>query len=937
MAEAVVSIALETIRDLLLEEGRFLAGVADQVKKLERQLKEMKCFLKDADKRRHESSTISNWISEIRDLVYRSESAIERHAAYQVYSRRRGLTQFVRKYSCILKDCYSLHQLDSEISQITSHLKRISKDMQKNGIKRSMIMNPHGEWESSGGNNMSRKTFPYLEMGDCFVGMEDELKLLVHYLGKETEDRIISVWGMGGSGKTAIAKKLYNEMTAFDLSAWVCITQKCESRSVWEDVLRQLEKKRSVSSLSHEPQIRAEVPSLSDFELIERLCEIQREKRCLIVLDDVWELDHWRELKHPFIVQNLQSKILVTTRTQKVAHIGLAVKHELLRMDSALELLKNKAFHFGNIPDFALEDRFEKIGKEMVQKCGYLPLAISLLGGVLREKKTIVEWESVNEHIKAAIYGVEEQIDGVLNLSYESLPYYLKPCFLYMGIFNEDEIISAWQLYKMWIAQGMISNENIGDNEDTLIDIAELYLSELASRSIVQVEFQLGYDVANRNKKYCTCKLHDVVRELCLKLGKRENFGVKSLEYQGGKLSSLLQEASSAMKIHHLAIHFRSEVEHELTAFCGKDTSKHVRSLRLSNFIKSNVVEFPPRRIVDFQNYTLLRDLVIMRFKFAGGKLPRGITNLVHLRRLCLEECELDKLPSSIGNLVYLDTLDLTLSENVEVPNVFKEMLRLKHLIFPIYGNGKVGSYRVRLDEGVDKLETLAYLDSRFHELKCMNRMKNLRRFSARIHDNESLSAILNAIMNLNKIVVCCVDIHDSCDLTSAQMLEKALTCPNLHELRTMSKLGKALSECGSDLISSKLRLLDLFGSEIEYDPMGILGKLPCLIRLRLYWESVIGEEMIFPANSFLRLRRLTLRGLPKLREWRVEAGAMPLLSKVKIADCSCLEMVPEGLSGISTLQKLVIKRMPELRKRVTPSGHDFHKICHVSSIIIED
>ncbi|XP_047952712.1 putative disease resistance protein At1g50180, partial [Salvia hispanica] len=350
MAEAVVSIALETIRDLLLEEGRFLAGVGNQVKELQSQLKEMKCFLQDADKRRHESSTISNWISEIRDLVYRSESAIERHAAYQVSSRRRGLKQFVRKYSCILTDCYSLHQLGSEISQITSNLERINKDMQEKGITRSILINPKGEGESSTGNNMSRKTFPYLEMGDCFLGMEDEVKLLVHHLEKDTEHRIISVWGMGGSGKTAIAKKLYNEMTDFDLSAWVCITQQCESRSVWEDVLRQLEKKRSVSSLSDEPRIRVEIPSPSDSELIERLCEIQREKRCLIVLDDLWELSHWEELKHPFVVQNLQTKILVTTREQKVAEIGLAVKHGLLHMNAALELLKNKAFQHGNIP-----------------------------------------------------------------------------------------------------------------------------------------------------------------------------------------------------------------------------------------------------------------------------------------------------------------------------------------------------------------------------------------------------------------------------------------------------------------------------------------------------------------------------------------------------------------------------------------------------------
>ncbi|KAL1555918.1 putative disease resistance protein [Salvia divinorum] len=608
MAEAVVSIALQTIRDLLLEEGRSLAGVGDQVKELEQQLKEMKCFLEDADKRRHQSRTISNWISQIRDLVHRSESAIERHTAYQVYSRRRGFRQFVRKYSCILKDCNSLHQLGSEISQITSNLERISRDMQGNGIRRSIIMNPNGEG-SSAGNNMSRKTFPNLEMGDCFIGMEDEVEQLVHYLGKDTEDQIISVWGMGGSGKTAIAKKLYNETTDFDLSAWVCITQQCKSRSVWEDVLRQLEnqdKKKGASSVNDKPGIREEVPSLSDYELIERQCEIQREKRCLIVLDDVWELSHWEELKHPFIVQNLQSKIFVTTRKQEVAEIGLAMKHGLLHMDAALELLKNKAFDHGNIPDFALEKRFEKIGKEMVQKCGYLPLAISLLGGVLRKKNSMVEWELVNEDIKEVIYRGEKQIDGVLNLSYESLPYYLKPCFLYMGIFNEDETIPAWHLYKMWIAQGMISYENIGDKEETLMNIAELYLSELASRSIIQVGIQYCYDVADRTRKYSTCKLHDVVRELCLKLGKREGFGVQSLEYHAGKLRTL-REASSHVKIQHLTLSFKSEAKHELAAASGEYTSEHIRYLRISNLIKSKVLEFPPKSVVDFQKFKLLR------------------------------------------------------------------------------------------------------------------------------------------------------------------------------------------------------------------------------------------------------------------------------------------------------------------------------------------
>ncbi|XP_057781308.1 probable disease resistance protein At1g58602 [Salvia miltiorrhiza] len=928
MAEAVVSTALETLRDLLLEEARFLYGVGDEVKEIEWQLKEMKCLLKDADRRRHESETIFNWISEIKDLVYRAEAAIERHAAYQVLSRRRrGLRQLVRKCSCSLQKYKSIHQLGSEISPIKSRLERINKEMLESGIKKSIINNTD-EGESSSANNRARKSFPEFEIGDCFVGMKDELKQLLHLLVEDEKHRVISVWGMGGSGKTTIAKKLYNETnTSFDLCAWVCISQQCQSfQSVWKDVLMQLQHQNT----KHGPKIREDVTSLSEWELKERLCKIQREKRCLIVFDDLWETSHWDGFKHPFLVQDLQSKILITTREREVAEIGCPVKLGFLKEEDALELLKKKAFPHTNIPEFALEENVEKIGKEMVKKCGYLPLAICLLGGVLRKTNSMMEWKLVKEFI----YRDEKEIDGVLNLSYESLPYYLKSCFLYMGIFQEDQDINANDLYMMWIAQGMISYGNIGDKDKTLVEIAELYLGELASRSIVQVIF---FDGVAPGRKYRSCKLHDVVRELCLKLGRSEDFGVQSLEYQSGK-------ASSHRKIRHLAIYFSKEVQvepDELTVTWGEDSSEHLRSLQMFSHINSGVVEFPPQGIVDFQKFKLLRDLSMVGFKFEGRKLSKGITSLVHLRRLCLERCDFDKLPSSIRNLVYMDTLDLTYSMNVGVPNVFEEMVRLKHLFLSEYDEEKIGSYRLTLDEGVIELETLFDLDSRVHELKCMNRMKNLRHFKTKIHDNESLSANIDAIALMEKLLSCAVEIKKGCELGTNKgvlTLKKVITCPNLHELWIEVKLGKALAECGSDfMMSSRLTSLWLYECEIEDDPMGILGKLPCLIYLYLWTKSFVGEEMTCPSNSFPRLKLLELSQLPKLREWRVEAGAMPLLYELKIYDCSSLKMLPDGLSGISTLRKLEINGMAEMGKRVSASGEDFHKVSHVPSIIIRD
>ncbi|XP_057801527.1 putative disease resistance protein At1g50180 [Salvia miltiorrhiza] len=929
MAEAVVSTALGTLRDLLLEESRFLYGVGDEVKELELQLKEMKCLLEDADRRRHESKTIFNWISEIRDLVYRAEAAIERHTAYQVCSRRRrGLTQLVHRCSCSLEEYKSIRQLGSEISPIKSRLERINKEMLESGIKKSIINNANGgESSAAGDNNWSRKTFPDFEIGECFVGMEEELKQLESLLVEDKEHRVISVWGMGGSGKTTIARKVYNHIKhtkngSFESFAWVCISQQCQNRSVLEDILSQLRAEKVNEN------------DVSDTALIRQLGEIQREKRCLIVVDDLWKMSHWDGLKHAFLILDLQSKILITTREQEVAEIGYPVKLGLLSMEDALELLKKKAFAQTNIPEFALEENFEKIGEKMVKKCGCLPLAISLLGGVLRMKNSMKEWELVNDDIKKYIYRDAKEINGVLHLSYESLPYYLKPCFLYLGLFKEDQNIDVEDLYLMWIAQGMISYENIRDKDKTLMEVAALYLGELASRSIVQVQINDGSPPGG---KYRSCKLHDVVRELCLKLGEKENFGVLSLDYQKGKLSTLLQH----MKIRHLAIYFSTrEVELEpdkfLTIICGEECSKHLRSLQMFNHIYSN--EFPPHSIVDFQKFKLLRDLVLFGYKFAGRKLPKGITNLVHLRRLALRRCQFDKLPSSIRNLVYMDTLDLCGSMNVGVPNIFKEMLRIKHLSFPYYDKEKIGNFRVRLDVGVVELESLIEFNSKVHESKCVDRMKNLRHFEAHIYDNESLSAIIDAIAIMDKLVFCWVEISMGCELgTNEGVLEKAFTCPNLHELWINVKLGKALPECGSDFMSSKLTSLDLYESEIEDDPMGILGKLPCLRELKLGRKSFVGEEMTCPSNSFPRLKNLVLCELPKLRELRVEAGAMSLLSHVWISYCSNLEMIPDGLSVISTLRELKIYGMPEMGKRVLASGEDFHKVTHVPEIIIRN
>lgn len=441
------------------------------------------------------------------------------------------------------------------------------------------------------------------------------------------------------------------------------------------------------------------------------------------------------------------------------------------------------------------------------------------------------DWELVN----AALYKGEgndrndNHIEQVLNLSYQDLPHYLKLCFLYLGTLKENESIYVHDLYRMWIAQGILSYENIQGKDETLMEIAELYLTELASRCIVRVELE---DDAIPTLKYSTRKLHDVVRELCISIGKKEDFGVQILEYRDGKFSTLLQEALSCIKTRHLVIHFQRELqlehdEDDLVMACEEDSSKHLRSLEIQSDINWNsTIEFPSQSIVDLQNFKMLRSLVIVRFKFVGRKLPRGTTNLVHLKYLRLQQCELDKLPSTISHLAYLDTLHLFQSWNVRVPNVLKKMLRLKHLFLPRYDMKTIGKYRQRLDVG-DELETLMWFDSSVHELQSITSMRNLRCFSAVIRDNESLSTIINAIAKWAKLLYCVVIIGQGCELTMSDdeegrmKLKQVFTCPNLYYLEIYVELGELLAKCRSDIIGSKLVSLILLECKIEEDPMG--------------------------------------------------------------------------------------------------------------------
>ncbi|KAG8479463.1 hypothetical protein CXB51_029917 [Gossypium anomalum] len=162
----------------------------------------------------------------------------------------------------------------------------------------------------------------------------------------------------------------------------------------------------------------------------------------------------------------------------------------------------------------------EELGKDMVKRCAGLPLAIIVLGGILATKNnSLLEWQKVSANVKLYLKsGKAQGPEDVLALSYDDLPPYLRPCFLYISHFPEDYEILADRLIQLWVAEGIVSlKQEEGDEGQIAEDVAEGYLLELVERCMIQVRER---DIATL--KMSSFQMHDLMRDVCLSKAKQD-------------------------------------------------------------------------------------------------------------------------------------------------------------------------------------------------------------------------------------------------------------------------------------------------------------------------------------------------------------------------------------------------------------------------------
>ncbi|PIN26723.1 hypothetical protein CDL12_00517 [Handroanthus impetiginosus] len=517
--------------------------------------------------------------------------------------------------------------------------------------------------------------------------------------------------------------------------------------------------------------------------------------------------------------------------------------------------------------------------------------------------------------------GEDKRVAQMLDLSYNVLPYYLKPCFLYLGCFNEDEEMNTERLYLLWMAEGLISVEEKGRNE-TLRDVAQRYLNELAFRCMVQVRED---DISNQKfstvyNKFTSCRLHDLMHDLCLKKGEEEGF-IKVMDLsQEGKIPSSINNATANNNIRRLAILGSSEVLEEIKT--------RLRSLLVTR--SSHIT-------IDFKKIKFLKTLILENFIFEDGKLPSGVGKLIHLRHLSLFESIVHELPLSVCYLPYLQTLDLRVKNEITLPNAILNLKRLRHLFLRY---AKVKGHVFLILDGLKELETVVGLHSDSVCMGDLPKLTNLQLLDIYVCDYEALSVVVDQMMTKLRETHLCIwhfDLHKLGEDIVLGILRKMFMSHSLITLWIASGIGFNFP-CYQRGMCPNLVELQLIGSQIEGDVMQVLGNFPMLKSLSLRLDAFSGTEMICNATAFPQLKYLLLIDLPNLEKWKVEEGAMPNLSYLHIWNCTELEMIPDGLRFITTLQELTTRLMPaRFNERLLvvngEAGQDYHKVRHIPSI----
>nr|AAN23093.1 putative rp3 protein [Zea mays] len=675
MEVALVSTVLKVLgtklAPLALKELSSKAGVAKDLQELQDLVEEINNWLQTVgDKGRS-----SKWLKKLKEVAYDADDLVhEFHIEAEKQDREitGGKNTLVKYFITKPKATVTEFKIAHKIKKIKNRFDEIVKGRSDySTIANSMPVDYPVQH--------TRKTIGevplYTIVDETSIFGRDQAKnqIISKLIETDSQQRIVSVIGLGGSGKTTLAKQVFNDgniINHFEVLLWVHVSREFAVEKLVEKLFEAI-----AGDMSDHLPLQHVSRTISD-KLVG--------KRFLAVLDDVWTEDRveWERFMVHLKSGAPGSSILLTTRSRKVAEaVDSSYAYDLpfLSKEDSWKVFQQC---FG-IALKALDPEFLQAGIEIVEKCGGVPLAIKVIAGVLHGIKGIEEWRYICNSNLLDVQDDEHRVFACLLLSFVHLPDHLKPCFLHCSIFPRGYEINRCHLISQWIAHGFVPTNQARQAEDVGID----YFDSLLKVGFLQIWSTWGE---------VTCKMHDLVHDLARQILRDEfvseietNKQIKRCRYLSltsctGKLDNKLCGKVRALYVCGRELEFDKTMNKQC---CVRTIIlKYITADSLPLFVS----KFEYLGYLEISSVNCVQKLRTLELNGVSSikSLPQSIGDCDNLRRLYLEGCHgIEDIPNSLGKLENLRILNIVHCislQKLPPSDSFGKLLNLQTMAFKL-------------------------------------------------------------------------------------------------------------------------------------------------------------------------------------------------------------------------------------------------------------
>ncbi|PIA64239.1 hypothetical protein AQUCO_00100019v1 [Aquilegia coerulea] len=970
MAEALISAVLEQLVSFGFQQAeqevRLLVGVDDEINSLKTTFDILKGLLEDAEEKQSINKGVKAWLENVKDIAYLADDVLDEWRTKILQGtaiiESSTSTKKNKVFPCLSSSCFCFHRVvvRHDIGHRIKEIKKLLDENVHRSYQLKLIPKEHSHHQKD--LHLERRTTSFVDVSSI-LGRDGDKEAIMKWLLNESNQQqpqvhvpdVASIVGAGGFGKTSLAQLVFHQedvKTAFESRIWVCVSEPVDLQRIAKEIIELITKIK---------------PNVDGLEaLLQCLCESVKGKRFLLILDDVWPKSlkpWWDQLKNPLCNGASNSKIIVTTRYQKVATMMRSnCIYNLNQLSDDDCWLVFQQIAFSATPELR---QFERIGRDIARKCKGVPLATKTIASLMQFKQTIHDWQIVLDSNVWEYVG--EDLSPALLLSYYDLPSHLKQCFMYCAVFPKDTLMKKDTLVKLWMAQGFLGP----DEGKELEMIGGDYFNELAMRSFFQ-DFKKDY-----GGSVVSCKMHDLVHDFAQSLTRTECCVIQMNDREtcNNKVRHLTAPDTENPSISKVRKNLRTLITHSLAD--STDVCKWFRQLtclRTLDLSYSKLEELP-------KEVELLLHLRYLDLSWT--MLPESLCKLCNLQTLKLNWCrDLCKLPNGIGELSNLRHIEN--ERTIELQYFPKGIERLsclrtlnKFVVSGATGGCRIGELGNLIHLGGDLIiEGLWQVENMIEAKQAgLQEKKNLG--SLLLHfeggefrsaeDREKMEGVLKGLqphnnlktlyifkypgLTINLDWLLCLDLRHltfsycenitslPADLGKLQFL-KSLTVEYVDEMKDVSSQLLKISDNGDSSSSSlelfpKLQFLKLIDfpkweeeEEEENEKIDRFSIMPCLLELeieRCPKLKVLPHYMMFSKT----LRKLSIHNCPRLSGMKpclpplleelslwgdvgvlssslfpINNNSYPNLKSVTIGS-SKISSLPQGLNQFTSLQKL--------------------------------